>query len=62
MLVVAMFVGLGAAIAIGLLAFCIIRCGKYLFTDERSKKTLPSVATVVLTLLSLLQFIPTSGS
>jgi AGZA family xanthine/uracil permease-like MFS transporter len=62
MLIIAMFVSLGAAIAIGLLSFCIIRYGKYLFTNERSKATLPSIATVIMTLLSLLQFIPTSAS
>ncbi len=46
--------------AIGLVASCIIRCGKYLFTEERSKKMLPSIATVVLTILSLLQCITAS--
>ena len=43
-------------IAIGLVTYCIVNIMYYTFTDERSKETLPSLFTIVLALLTCLQF------
>ena len=39
-----------------MVAYCLIHVVKYLFTSERSKETLPSLPTIIITLLSCVQF------
>ena len=56
MLLVSLFCGLANAIALGMVAYCLIHVVKYLFTSERSKETLPSLPTIIITLLSCVQF------
>ncbi len=56
MLLVSLFCGLAQAIAIGMVCYCLIHLCKYLLTSERSKETLPSLPTVIITVLSCLQF------
>ena len=56
MVLVSLFCGLANAIALGMVAYCLIHVVKYLFTSERSKETLPSLPTIIITLLSCVQF------
>ena len=56
MLIVSLFCGLANAIAIGMVCYVLIHVCKYLFTSERNKETLPSIATIIITILSCLQF------
>lgn len=57
MVLVSLFAGLANAIALGMVAYCLIHVCKYLFTSERSKENLPSIATVIITILSCIQFV-----
>ena len=57
MVLVSLFAGLANAIALGMVAYCLIHICKYAFTSERNKETLPSIPTVIITLLSCIQFI-----
>ena len=57
MVIVSLFAGTANAIALGLVAYCLIHVVRYAFTKERSRENLPSIATVILTILSCLQFV-----
>lgn len=56
MVLVSLFAGLANAIALGMVAYCLIHVVKYAFTSERSRETLPSIPTIVITVLSCVQF------
>jgi AGZA family xanthine/uracil permease-like MFS transporter len=57
MVLVSLFAGLANAIALGMVAYCLIHVCKYAFTSERSKATLPSIPTIIITILSCIQFV-----
>ena len=57
MVVAMLFYGISQGIAIGLLAYCIIKLAWALFTDERSEGALPSWPTLILTVLACCQFV-----
>lgn len=43
--------------AIGLFSYCVIKLAYGLFTDDRSENALPSLPTVILTVLACCQFV-----
>ena len=51
-----LFGGTPKGIAFGLVTYCVVNIAYYAFTDERSKETLPSLFTVILAILTCLQF------
>lgn len=51
-----LFGGTPVGIAFGLVTYCMVNIMHYIFTDERSKETLPSLFTIVLAVLTCLQF------
>lgn len=57
MVLVSLFAGLANAIALGMVSYCLIHVAQYLFTSERNKATLPSIPTVIITILSCIQFV-----
>ena len=57
MVLVSLFAGLANAIALGMVSYCLVHVAKYLFTSERNKETLPSIPTVIITILSCIQFV-----
>ena len=57
MVVSMLFYGISQGIAIGMLAYCLIKIAGALFMGKESRKELPPIPTVILTVLSCLQFI-----
>ena len=57
MVVAMLFYGISQGIAIGLLSYCVIKLAFGLFTDDRSESALPSLPTVILTILACCQFV-----
>ena len=57
MVIAMLFYGISQGIAIGLLAYCIVKLAWALFTDERGEGALPSWPTVILTVLACCQFV-----
>lgn len=58
MMLAMLFYGISQGIAIGLLAYCVIKWAYALFTSARHDKgALPSIPTIILTILSCLQFV-----
>lgn len=57
MVVAMMFYGISQGIAIGLLAYCIVKLANALFAGERGEGALPSWPTVILTILACCQFV-----
>jgi len=53
-----LFYGISQGIAIGLLAYCVVKWASVLFAhDEKEKESLPKLPTIILTVLSCLQFV-----
>lgn len=57
MVIAMLFYGISQGIAIGLLAYCIIKLAWALFAGQRGEGALPSWPTVILTVLACCQFI-----
>lgn len=57
MVLVSLFCGLANAIALGMVSYCLIHVVKYAFTSDRKKEDLPSLATIIITVLSCIQFV-----
>ena len=51
-----LFYGISQGIGIGLLTYCCVKSAYYLFTDERGRDKLPSLFTILFTLLTCIQF------
>lgn len=57
MVIAMLFYGISQGIAIGLFSYCVIKLAYGLFTDDRSENALPSLPTVILTVLACCQFV-----
>ena len=57
MMIAMLFYGISQGIAIGLFSYCVIKLAYGLFTDDRSENALPSLPTVILTVLACCQFV-----